>query len=184
MQLTGKTIQKLGIIRKCNNGDIQDLNEKQIQQQGIDLTLKSIYPVISGGYIGQENKDNSISKTTEYSLDPITSSKTGKPVYHLKPGYYEIYFNEGCLVPTTATLHLKTRSTLVRSGAFIHSGQYDAGFKADFVGGFLYVMNPEGISIEQDARVCQAIVFGSERVDDEDLYGSGKQESQYQGFSK
>lgn len=178
MQYTGKSIIKTGIISNIENP------EKQMQQQGVDLTLKSIYPVITGGYIGVENKDNAISKTSDQPIQPTKSSKTDKPVYHLKPGYYEVYFNESCNVPIDATLHLKTRSTLVRSGAHISAGQYDAGFKADSIGGFLNVINPEGISIEHNARICQAIVFRSERVEEEDLYGSGKMQSQYQGKSK
>ena len=178
MQLTGKSIIKTGIISNIENP------EKQQQQQGVDLTLKSIYPLITGGYIGVENKDNSISKTSEHPITPTKSAKNDKLVYHLKPGYYEVYFNESCNVPIDATLHLKTRSTLVRSGAHISAGQYDAGFKADSIGGFLNVINPQGISIEHNARICQAIVFRSERVEEEDLYGSGKMQSQYQGKSK
>lgn len=145
MQLTGKEILEKGIITgSCSEG---------LQQQGIDLRIKDIKIVQGVGEI------------------PSTG-KTELPLYdhyelgYIEPGYYEITFEEGCKIPNNCSLHLKTRSSLVRCGAIIHSGQFDAGFETDSMGAFMHVIRP--IIIEKGSRVAQAIVFQSSDV--ENLY--------------
>lgn len=145
MQLTGKEILEKGIITgSCSEG---------LQQQGIDLRIKDIKIVQGIGEI------------------PSTG-KTELPLYdhyelgYIEPGYYEITFEEGCKIPNNCSLHLKTRSSLVRCGAIIHSGQFDAGFETDSMGAFMHVIRP--IIIEKGSRVVQAIVFQSSDV--ENLY--------------
>ena len=75
---------------------------------------------------------------------------------------------ESCSIPNNATLHYKTRSSLVRCGATVHSGQFDGGFKTENMGCFLHVINP--IVIEEGARIAQALVFESYPVDNGDMY--------------
>lgn len=155
MQLTGKEIIEKGIITNhCDEG---------IQQQGIDVRLDRVFAVVIGGKVPKEGKTLP-AQTVEVS--PVY----GK--YCLTPGYYEVTFEEGCNIPNNATLHFKTRSSLVRCGALIHSGQFDAGFHTDKAGAFLQVLMP--IEIEPGARVAQALVFTSNEV--ENLY-----DGQWQG---
>ena len=68
--------------------------------------------------------------------------------------------------------YIRYRSSLVRCGAIVHSGQFDAGFKTDAMGCFLQVIRP--LHIEEGARIAQAIVFESNDV--ENLY-----DGQWQG---
>lgn len=155
MQLTGKEIIEKGIITNhCDEG---------VQQQGVDVRLDRVFAVISGGKVPKEGKTRP-AQTVE------TSPTYG--TYCLTPGYYEVTFKEGCNIPNNATLHFKTRSSLVRCGALIHSGQFDAGFHTDKAGAFLQVLMP--IEIEPGARVAQALVFTSNEV--ENLY-----DGQWQG---
>lgn len=158
MQLTGKEIIEQGIITNyCEEG---------IQQQGIDVRIDSIKRVSTHRQYGVIPKNQ---KTT--TPDYIEVSKyNGK--WTLEPGYYEVTLMEGCSIPSNATLHFKTRSSLVRCGSLVHSGQFDAGFKTDAMGCFLQVLMP--ISIEQGARIAQAICFNSNEV--ENLY-----DGQWQG---
>ncbi len=154
MQLTGKQIIEQNIIIGAA--------EEGIQQQGVDLRVKEIRQVSekASGYIPELGK--SIIPTTF----PITlyDDKT----YVLKTGYYEIEFEEGCDIPRNTTLHIKTRSSLVRCGAQCYSGQFDGGFKTDNMGCFLHVILP--ISIDKGARIAQALVFESYPVDDVHMY--------------
>ena len=158
MQLTGKEIIEQGIITNyCEEG---------IQQQGIDVRIDSIKRVSTHRQYGVIPKNQ---KTT--TPDYIEVSKyNGK--WTLEPGYYEVTLMEGCSIPSNATLHFKTRSSLVRCGSLVHSGQFDAGFKTDAMGCFLQVLMP--ISIERGARIAQAICFNSNEV--ENLY-----DGQWQG---
>lgn len=148
MQLTGKEIVEKGIIF--------NYPEESVQQQGVDVRVKSISKVqcTSPGVVPSQGKTK-IPKTD--FIQPINN------IYNLQPGYYELVLEEGCAVPPNATLHFKTRSSLVRCGSQIFSGQFDAGFNTSNMGCFLYVTIP--INIEVGARVAQALVFETNIVD-------------------
>lgn len=159
MQLTGKEIISKGIVLGAD--------EKCIQQQGVDLRVKKISAVNekAGGFIPEDGKS---------IIPPTLEAYKYDKSYILSPGYYEVEFTQGCDVPRDATLHIKTRSSLVRCGAICHSGQFDGGFKTKNMGCFLHVILP--ISIEPHARIAQALVFESNPVDDDKLY-----DGQWQG---
>lgn len=154
MQLTGKQIIERNIIIGAA--------EEGIQQQGVDLRVKEIRQVSekASGYIPKQGK--SIIPTT-FPID-LYDDKS----YVLKPGYYEVEFEEGCDIPRNSTLHIKTRSSLVRCGSQCYSGQFDGGFKTDNIGCFLHVILP--ISIDKGARIAQALVYKSYPVDDDHMY--------------
>lgn len=146
MQLTGKEI--------IQNQIITNSIEQGLQQQGIDVRIKKVNKLSGGGVIPKEGK--TLLPVYEEMQVSVNDS------WYLQPGYYEVEFEEGCNVPNNATLHFKTRSSLVRCGALVHSGQFDAGFKTNNMGAFLQVLNP--ISIQKGARIAQAIVFTSNEV--------------------
>ena len=154
MQLTGAEI----VERKIITGAVV----AGMQQQGIDLRVKNIREVDekAGGYIPEIGK----------SIIPVTFpiNLYDDKTYVLKPGYYEVEFEEGCNIPRNATLHIKTRSSLVRCGAHCYSGQFDGGFNTNNMGCFLHVILP--ISIDKGARIAQALVFESNPVSDAQLY--------------
>lgn len=151
MQLTGKEIIKRGIIYgTCPEG---------VQQQGIDVRISNIFKTTPGGFVPVTGK------TFVPHTSPVPESGG---VYVLSPGYYEVELVEGCVVPNNCVLNFKTRSSLVRNGAIVHSGQFDAGFKTDHMGCFLQVNNY--MSIEKYARIAQAIVTESYDVNESDLY--------------
>ena len=161
MQLTG--------IQIINQGIVTNYIDASVQQQGVDLRVKEIRRVNpdGGGFIPEFGK----------SVIPTSSKLIGtndSTIYGLGPGYYEVEFVEGCNIPRNATLHIKTRSSLVRCGAQCYSGQFDGGFHTENMGCFLHVILP--IQIEKGARIAQAIVFESNPVDNEHLY-----DGQWQG---
>ncbi len=148
MQLTGNEIIERGIIKHyCAEG---------VQQQGIDVRLDRIYK-IDQSQIGMVPV---MGKTRIPKYHDVKPDDDG--VFHLDAGYYEVTLAEACDIPSNASLHYKTRSSLVRCGALVHSGQFDAGFKTDAMGCFLQVIHP--IEIARGARIAQAIVFESNEV--------------------
>lgn len=159
MQLTGKQIVESGIITNyCEEG---------VQQQGIDVRLKNIYMLeevtrTSIGMVPAEGK-TIIPKTRDIADDFWVDN-----MVRLQPGYYEVEFEEACNIPNNMVLNYKTRSSLVRCGAIIHSGQFDAGFNTNNMGAFLHVIRP--IILEKRARLAQAVVTESYPVNDENLY--------------
>lgn len=162
MQLTGKQIIENGIVfNYCEEG---------IQQQGVDVRVKKISVVgkhgheENYGYIPAKGKTLA-PKATE--IPPINMGD-GREYWELPVGYYEVEFEEGCAIPNHIAMYFKTRSSLVRCGAEIISGQFDAGFETKNAGAFLKVNIP--ITIEKGARVAQAIVTESYEVNEEYLY--------------
>ena len=151
MQLTGKQIIARGIV--------ENYTEEGVQQQGVDVRLKEVYTLDGAGLIPLVGKTIKPTTTPLPSYIDISSHWYG---YYdedrdciveqaiLQPGYYEIEFEESCSIPKNCVLNFKTRSSLVRWGAFLH------------------VIRP--ITIERGARVAQAIVSESYEVDREDLY--------------
>ena len=157
MQLTGKQIVNRGIITNyCEEG---------VQQQGFDVRLKNVWCLSDDSCGSVPAKGKTI---TPYKYNVYVSILDENEIYILEPGYYEVEFCEACKIPNNATLNYKTRSSLVRCGAIVHSGQFDAGFETDNMGAFLHVIKP--IYIEKGARIAQAIVNESYPVDDDNMY--------------
>lgn len=176
MVLTGKEIAAEGIVYNYDG-------EKAIQQQGIDVRIDKVTKIAIFGsamWPGIICKDRSQLPLVDAELKNVKSHMSivrdiSRPadgvkndMFHLEPGYYEIELMEGVDVPNNRVLHFKTRSSLVRCGAIVHSGQFDAGFNTEKAGCFLHVILP--ISIERGARIAQAVVWESHPVDEEDTY--------------
>ncbi len=122
--------------------------ERQLTPQGIDLTVKEIHEFVEQGCIDFDNSSRRIPETKkiEWKEDTIL----------LKPGIYKLVTNEIFNLPTNLAAISQSRSSLLRMGAFVSTGVWDAGFsgRAEFV---LVVMNPKGIEIKRNARVAQLL---------------------------
>lgn len=156
MQLTGKQIVERGILQNiCTCG---------IQQQGVDVRIDKVFKIINTD-VGMVPVNG---KTITPQTFEVDVSEDSKDCFYLIPGYYEVTFVEGCKIPADCAMYFKTRSSLVRCGAEILSGQFDGGFETDAMGAFLKVELP--IEIEKGARVAQVIVNETYPVDEEHLY--------------
>ena len=159
MQLTGKEIMEEGLVT--------NVVPEAIQQQGVDVRLMSVrkfghyeeaanggvrwcdnFNLADIGYIPAQGKTK-LPKSEEITPDVTT----GKPVFILNPGYYEVIFDEGVKMPNNRVMVLISRSSLVRCGSYIECGQFDAGFETDHMGCFFKV--EERVAIEQHARIAQ-----------------------------
>lgn len=158
MQLTGKEIIERGLVTGyCEEG---------VQQQGVDVRLDRVLRFdtnpVEYGIVPTKGKTK-LRPRIEIEPKPFHDYGTG---WYLNPGYYEVITIEGCDMPKDAAMYLRTRSSLVRNGAIVHSGQFDAGFNTDHMGFFLEVNFP--IFIEKGARIAQTIFTSS--ADVENLY--------------
>lgn len=158
MQLTGKQIVEREIV---NNTTIEC-----IQQQGIDVRLREVVAfeelsVSQPGYVPAKGKTKLRDRHTVAPHDI-----NGKQGWYLEPGYYEVIVEEGCKMPANAAMVFISRSSLVRNGAIIHCGQFDAGFETEHMGFFMQVLFP--IIIEKGARIAQTRIFETAPV--ENLY--------------
>lgn len=160
MRLSGKRIIEEKIIT--------NVTPKAIQPQGVDVRVKEIREVIGTGQVTVD-----ATYLPKYHLVEVSTGVFGDKYYTLLPGKcYEVVLMEGFDIPNGRALDFKTRSSLVRCGAIVESGQFDAGFKTKNGGCFIYVTNR--IKIEVGARIAQAIVTETDLS--EDLY-----DGQWQG---
>ena len=156
MQLTGKQI--------INQGIIYNHTQEGVQQQGVDVRVIEIREVRGSGYIPANGKTK---KATSVVIPPCEYDRD-RWGWKLERGYYEVTFAEGCKIPANAVLHYDPRSSLVRCGGRVFSGQFDGGFETTNMGCFMELSLP--ITIDQFARIAQARVEESYPVDEEDLY--------------
>lgn len=151
--LTGEAILKLCEGDEPFISNAVDL-KAQIQQNGVDLTVKIIERQLSQGTIDFDNSRRELSKTIEET--PFEESP-GKYIYDLYPGTYLVTFNEVIRIRNNLMCYTLPRSTLMRCGAMISAAVGDAGYKGKFQCQ-LNVYNPCGIRIYRDARVAQMVV--------------------------
>ena len=168
MQLTGAQIVEAGIIT--------NMSMEGLQQQGIDLRLDRIGYLGGVGIVADKTH---IPATIWMDKERFNVADSGKEPdyrtgYVLNPGYYEVELMEGCNIPNNVAMILKSRSSMVRCGAEVRSGQFDAGFHTEKMGCYLKVERT--IMIEHGARICQAICNETSIVGEENLYKGQFQE--------
>lgn len=136
-------------------------------QIGYDLSVKEIKSLIWP--IGQVLKDKTnlpkyqdIPNTSIDTYDDKTFEKKSKNGWYLHPGYFEVTFWEGCKIPNNYVGLVRQRSSMLRSGALLHSSVFDPGFETEEMGSFIAVFCP--IFIEKDARIAQIYFHECEPV--------------------
>lgn len=93
------------------------------------------------------------------------SSSPDENYAHLSAGAYLVEFNETVDVPLDLMGEIFVRSSLFRSGATLHAGVMDSGYRGA-VGALLHVLNPAGLGVYRDARLAQMVFHQmSEKVD-------------------
>lgn len=138
MLLNSKQIIDHFIIDKENLG--------KSAQVGYDLTLKHANKII-GGEITKEKSDIKF-------YDKVR--KVGN-IFIFDIGVYSLTFHQGIRLPNDKTGEVRSRSSLLRCGAFIGNSIFDPGFECDEIGATLFVMN-NNIKIGIKARIAQFII--------------------------
>lgn len=130
------------------------IEEDNIAQHGIDLNVTKISKVVGNpGRIPREGKTT----LPQYEEQQLKSG-----IWTLEKGVYDLQFAQGCKVPSDRMMLIKHRSSVLRSGAVVDSGIFDAGFETEHLGAFLLVHHT--IEIEYFARVAQAVAFACGEV--------------------
>lgn len=120
------------------------------QQHGVDLTLANVVRVTPS----EINKDQTIIGI-QRPLS-IWQREDGRRIYDIPMGYYGIYFEQGIKLPDNVKANIIHRSSVLRGGAMIFSGEYDPGFETQTMGAYMIVFVP--IRLELGARVAQIVL--------------------------
>ncbi|HID94668.1 MAG TPA: deoxyuridine 5'-triphosphate nucleotidohydrolase [Candidatus Latescibacteria bacterium] len=123
----------------------------QIQENGIELTVREVRKWIGPGAISLENSERKLAGTERLEFDEYGWIEIG-------PGSYKIVYNEIVSLPKDIIALGRPRSSLLRSGATIASAVWDAGYSGRGEG-LLIVFNPNGMRLQKDARVLQLLFF-------------------------
>ena len=123
--------------------------EQQMQTNGFDLSLRNISCFTTFGKVSMDNKNRQIAKrqVIEFEEDGYL---------HVKQGIYSITYNEILNLPRDIMALGLPRSSLLRSGASIHTAVWDAGYSGRSES-LLVVHNPLGLVLEKNARVLQLV---------------------------
>ncbi|KAF2855188.1 putative dUTP diphosphatase Dut [Plenodomus tracheiphilus IPT5] len=154
---------------------------QQVQPCGIDLTLKRVMKWSSGAVIDFDNTHRKTGRTIEMPFHshpqpqivaaPTTGSTNqnstsgaaaqmetpiSENYIDLASGSYLVEFNENVDMPLDLMGQILVRSSLFRSGALVHAGVMDSGYKGP-IGAMLQVVNPHGIRLLQNAKLAQMV---------------------------
>ena len=123
--------------------------EDQLQPNGFDLSLHKVSRLTVPGRIGADNADRLLPAT-----EPLEFDADGWLT--LPPGPHLITFNEIVNLPLTLMALGYPRSSLLRSGAAIHTAVWDAGFCGRSQS-LLVVYHPIGYRLQHNARLMQLV---------------------------
>lgn len=146
---------------------------QQTQPCGVDLTLKRVMTWSSAGVIDFDNTQRRTAQTVDIPFEPpqnrveiAANSQSaqqqaekiskGGPYVDLTCGSYLVEFNEGVDMPLDLMGQILVRSSLFRSGALVHAGVMDSGYRGA-VGAMLQVVNPHGLRLYKNAKLAQMV---------------------------
>jgi dUTP pyrophosphatase len=122
-----------------------DLHDAQVQPNGVDLTLDTVFEQTSTGRI--ERDDKTIGDRRE--LDPTEG------IFHLEPGGYIVRYADHISIPDDHIGFLYPRSSLLRNSCMLDTAVWDAGYEGRGEG-LLEVYHD--IELETGARIAQLVL--------------------------
>jgi dUTP pyrophosphatase len=123
--------------------------EKQVQPNGVDLTLREVAMLQSPGRIAAADSQRLVS-----DLAPLVFDGLG--FIELMPGAYIVTYNEIVHLPKNVMALAAPRSSLLRCGVTIHNAVWDAGYSGRSQS-LMMVYNPQGFRLQRNARIVQLI---------------------------
>ena len=163
MKLDGYSIVDKGIVTFSNELALD--SQDQIQPNGVDLRVRTIYHVHGKVVVPREGKTQADFVIHELPMKDGYWQLEGK-----SQELYFVDFFESIDVKDGYCADLKTRSSLVRAGVDVVNGLWDCGFRGQ-LGCCLRVHND--VKLEYGAKLCQLIV-------DEAVFRGSRYSGRYQ----
>jgi dUTP pyrophosphatase len=132
---------------------VEDLCDvgRQVQPNGIDLTLREIAMFGSPGILGCAREERVLSVAS-----PLVFDGLGR--VDLPPGCYLVTYNEVVNLPRNVMALARPRSSLLRCGVSVHNAVWDAGYSGRSQS-LMVVYNQQGFRLHRNARVVQMVFF-------------------------
>jgi dUTP pyrophosphatase len=145
---------------------VSPVDDEQVQPNGVDLTLETVFEPMEPGRISQHGKE--IGERQEVEVEEI--GEHVPDTFYLYRSGYVVRYNETVSIPEDHVGFIFPRSTLLRNACMLNTAVWDAGYEGKGEG-FLQVF--QDIQIERGARIGQLVLA---RADHEDTY-----DGDYQG---
>jgi Deoxycytidine deaminase len=126
-------------------GQLGALTDAQVQPNGVDLTLGTVYEQVEPGRIDRDGKR--VGERRELDAED--------GVYHLDPGGYVVEYGDRVVIPEGHVGFLYPRSSLLRNSCMLNTAVWDAGYEGRGEG-LLEVHHP--IELETGARIAQLVL--------------------------
>jgi len=139
---------------------VEPLRESQVQPNGVDLTLETVFEQVEPGRIERGGK--TIGERRELE-------STGG-VFSLEPGGYVVRYGERVTIPDDHVGFILPRSSLMRNSCMVNTAVWDAGYSGRGEG--LLQVHHE-VELEAGARIAQLVLARAEH--------SGTYDGSYQG---
>ena len=130
--------------------------EAQLQPNGFDMTVREVARLTTTGAVGAEDASRVLSDTQPMEFD-------SDGWLQLEPGPFLVTFNEVVNLPLNVMALGRPRSSLLRSGAGVHTAVWDAGYRGRSQA-LLVVYHPDGYRVQRDARLMQLVFFQMENA--------------------
>ena len=138
-------------------------DDDQVQPNGVDLTLGTVYEQVDPGRLGRSDKTIGERRT----VDP---EEGDVPTYRLGPGGYVAEYGERVRIPEGHVGFVLPRSSLMRNSAMLHTAVWDAGYEGRGEG---LLETHHEIAVERGARFAQFVLAAADH--------EGTYEGDYQG---
>ena len=132
---------------------VEPLRESQVQPNGVDLTLDTVFEQVGTGRIVRGGKE--IGERRELSA-------SGEPgVFSLAPGGYVVRYSEVVTIPDDHVGFIYPRSSLLRNSCMVNTAVWDAGYSGRGEG-LLQVHHDVGLA--PGARIAQLVLARAEHA--------------------
>jgi dUTP pyrophosphatase len=129
-----------------------DVDEEQVQPNGVDLRLGAVFEQVEPGRIGVDGKR--VGDRRELDADD--------GVYRLDPGGYVVEYADTVRIPEGHVGFLYPRSSLLRNSCMLDTAVWDAGYEGRGEG-LLEVYHT--IEVDQGARIAQLVLAEAAHAD-------------------
>lgn len=137
-----------------------ELEEKQIQPNGVDLTIDEILQHNGRIYMGDEEyRKSARADASKSSLDimpdDIADDIDSRWVYHLEPGGYTVVYDEEIIeIPENHVGFVWPRSRFLRVAAHLTSAVWDTGYSGRGEGALI---TTQRMYVQPDMRIGQMV---------------------------
>jgi len=139
---------------------VNPVRDGQLQPNGVDLTLDTVFEQAEPGWIGREDK--TIGERRECSPStPADGVASNSDTYTLTPGGYVARYGETVRIPDDHVGFVYPRSSLLRNSCMLDTAVWDAGYEGRGEG--LLEVHRE-IEIERGARIAQLVLAQANHV--------------------